>query len=74
MKIIKRNGEEAIFDIRKIVTAIEKANSAVPENERLSEGYIQAVATLLFYFQRIHNDKSPPSPQHLSPAPPPPRR
>ena len=34
MKIIKRNGEEAIFDIRKIVTAIEKANSAVPENER----------------------------------------
>lgn len=45
MKIIKRNGEEAIFDIRKIVTAIEKANSAVPENERLSEGYIQAVAT-----------------------------
>ena len=45
MKIIKRNGEEVIFDIRKIVTAIEKANGAVPENERISEEYIQAVAS-----------------------------
>lgn len=45
MKIIKRNGEEAIFDIRKIETAISKANCAVPENERLSEEYIKAVAT-----------------------------
>ncbi len=45
MKIIKRNGEEVIFDIRKIVTAIEKANAAVPATERLSEEYIQAVAS-----------------------------
>lgn len=45
MKIIKRNGEEVIFDIRKIVTAIEKANAAVPESDRLSEEYIQAVAS-----------------------------
>ena len=44
MKIIKRNGEEAIFDIRKIETAISKANAAVPENERLSDEYIKAVA------------------------------
>ncbi len=44
MKIIKRNGEEVIFDIRKIVTAIEKANNAVPESERISSEYIQAVA------------------------------
>ncbi len=44
MKIIKRNGEEVIFDIRKIVTAIEKANAAVPESDRISEEYIQAVA------------------------------
>jgi len=44
VKIIKRNGEEVIFDIRKIVTAIEKANAAVPESDRLSEEYIQAVA------------------------------
>ena len=45
MKIIKRNGEEAIFDIRKIETAVSKANCAVPENERLSEEYIKAVAS-----------------------------
>ena len=45
MKIIKRNGEEVIFDIRKIVTAIEKANAAVPESDRISEEYIQAVAS-----------------------------
>ena len=45
MKIIKRNGEEAIFDIRKIETAISKANKAVPENERLSDEYIKAVAS-----------------------------
>ena len=29
MKIIKRNGEEAIFDVQKIINAIEKANAAV---------------------------------------------
>ena len=45
MKIIKRNGEEAIFDIRKIETAVSKANCAVPEKERLSEEYIKAVAS-----------------------------
>jgi len=45
VKIIKRNGEEVIFDIRKIVTAIEKANAAVPESDRISEEYIQAVAS-----------------------------
>ncbi|MBQ5471444.1 MAG: anaerobic ribonucleoside-triphosphate reductase, partial [Treponema sp.] len=43
MKIIKRNGEEAIFDIRKIATAISKANSAIPESDRLSEEFINAV-------------------------------
>ena len=45
MKIIKRNGEEAIFDIRKIATAISKANSAIPENDRLSEEFINAVSS-----------------------------
>ena len=44
MKIIKRNGEEAIFDVQKIINAIEKANLAVPEVDRISEAYIQAVA------------------------------
>ena len=44
MKIIKRNGEEAIFDIRKIETAISKANAVVPESDRLTDEYIKAVA------------------------------
>ena len=44
MKIIKRNGEETVFDIRKITTAISKANAAVPETERLTDEYIQAVS------------------------------
>ncbi|MCR5400730.1 MAG: anaerobic ribonucleoside-triphosphate reductase, partial [Treponema sp.] len=45
MKIIKRNGEEAIFDIRKIETAITKANNAIPESDRLSPEYISAVSS-----------------------------
>ena len=45
MKIIKRNGEETIFDIRKITTAISKANAVIPETERLTDEYINAVAT-----------------------------
>ena len=28
MKIIKRNGSEAVFDISKIITAVTKANNA----------------------------------------------
>lgn len=45
MKIIKRNGEEAIFDIRKIETAITKANNAINDSDRLSTEYISAVAS-----------------------------
>ena len=45
MKIIKRNGEEAIFDIRKIETAITKANNAINDSDRLSPEYISAVAS-----------------------------
>ena len=37
MKIIKRNGSEAPFDINKIENAIRKANAEVPEAERLTE-------------------------------------
>ena len=36
MKIIKRNGSEAAFDIAKIVTAITKANGAVEEKGRMT--------------------------------------
>ena len=45
LKIIKRNGEEAIFDIRKIETAITKANNAINDSDRLSPEYISAVAS-----------------------------
>ncbi len=44
MKIIKRNGEEAIFDVQKIITAIEKANKEVPIQERLSDETIKKIA------------------------------
>ena len=36
MKIIKRNGSEAVFDITKIISAITKANKVVPEAQRLT--------------------------------------
>ena len=44
MKIIKRNGEEAIFDINKIIVAITKANNEVPIAERLSDEQINNIA------------------------------
>lgn len=44
MKIIKRNGEEVIFDVEKIVTAISKANNEVPASEQLSAQQIKAMA------------------------------
>ncbi len=44
MKIIKRNGEEVVFDRSKIATAITKANNEVPVNERLSAATIQGMA------------------------------
>ena len=37
MKIIKRNGSEAVFDITKIIAAITKANNVVAENQRLTK-------------------------------------
>ena len=36
MKIIKRSGAEAVFDISKIITAIDKANHEVVQGERLT--------------------------------------
>ena len=44
MKIIKRNGEEAVFDISKIITAISKANNEVPASEKLTEQQISDIA------------------------------
>ena len=40
MKIIKRNGSEAVFDITKIIAAITKANKVVPEAQRLTKQQI----------------------------------
>ena len=44
MKIIKRNGEEVVFDINKIITAISKANNEVPPSDRLSGSTIESIA------------------------------
>ena len=44
MKIIKRNGSEAAFDITKIIAAITKANNVVDEAERMTPMQIQRIA------------------------------
>ena len=46
MKIIKRNGQEAIFDEVKITNAIIGANKEVVETERLSEEEIDNILDL----------------------------
>ena len=44
MKIIKRSGAEAVFDISKIITAIDKANHEVVQGERLTMEEIHDIA------------------------------
>ena len=44
MKIIKRSGAEAVFDITKIIAAISKANREVPEADRLTPAQIHEAA------------------------------
>ena len=44
MKIIKRNGSEVVFDISKIIAAIEKANATVGEAECLSHQQVLDIA------------------------------
>ena len=44
MKIIKRNGSEAAFDISKIIVAIGKANATVDESIRMTPMQIQRIA------------------------------
>ena len=44
MKIIKRNGSEVKFDIKKIVSAIERANETVEANDKISEEEIYEIA------------------------------
>ncbi len=44
MKIIKRNKTEADFNVNKIAVAVSKANSVVPESERLTPVQIERIA------------------------------
>ncbi|MBQ1942907.1 MAG: anaerobic ribonucleoside-triphosphate reductase, partial [Clostridia bacterium] len=44
MRIIKRSGAEAPFDIQKIIVALTKANESVAETERVSPEQIQSIA------------------------------
>ena len=44
MKIIKRNGSEEIFDRRKIIAAVEKANEATTEERELCQWQIDGIA------------------------------
>ncbi len=44
MKIIKRDGSEAVFDITKIIVAITKANETVDEKVRMTAQQIQRIA------------------------------
>lgn len=44
MKIIKRSGEEAVYNSMKIINAISKANDEVAKEDRLSRGQIYKIA------------------------------
>ena len=44
MKIIKRNGSEAAFDITKIIIAVTKANDAVDEDHRMTAMQVQRIS------------------------------
>lgn len=44
MKVIKRNGSEAAFDITKIIAAVTKANETIDENERMTPVQIRRIA------------------------------
>ena len=43
MKLIKRNGSEAVFDGEKISVAVRKANGAVEEKDRITEKAIELI-------------------------------
>ena len=45
MKIITRNGSEAVFDISKIISAVGRANKTVAEGERMTQEQIVAIAS-----------------------------
>ena len=47
MKIVKRNGSETTFDVSKIVSAIERANATVPDEQRLTREQIVDAADVV---------------------------
>ncbi len=47
MKIIKRSGEEVVFDKEKIAGALKKANKEVAERDRISEGALNAIVEVV---------------------------
>ncbi|MBO5926809.1 MAG: anaerobic ribonucleoside-triphosphate reductase [Clostridia bacterium] len=49
MKIIKRSGKEAEFDLDKIIGAVKKANNEVIESDRLTEEQISCLANTVQY-------------------------
>ena len=47
MKIIKRNGSEAVFDNTKIISAIGRANKTVAESDQMTHEQIVAIAAAI---------------------------
>ena len=47
MKIIKRSGAEATFDLKKIIAAIRKANASVKDTEKLTEQEIDEISQVV---------------------------
>ncbi|MBE7077626.1 MAG: anaerobic ribonucleoside-triphosphate reductase, partial [Clostridiales bacterium] len=47
MKLIKRSGEEVVFDKEKIISALRKANKEVAERDRISEGALLAIVDVV---------------------------
>lgn len=58
MKIIKRNGSEATFDVEKIIVAVSKANAACDKKE-LSQSQIEDIAEFIeFKINKAHRAMS----------------
>ena len=56
MKVIKRDGSVVEYDRKKIVTAIQKANAEVSEEERLDQDRIEAIVSRI---EDLGRDKLP---------------
>ena len=44
MKIIKRSGQEVVYDISKIIAAVRKANDSVVDSEKMTDRQIDVIA------------------------------